>query len=150
MSGSLALFGRSISKVAYLCLSGTDGVIQGPIDTTNETTSSMNTNDLAAIVNGEPAEAMEAAKRIIRQYPVNPVAFIAFATNKTMRLRTRTAAIWLPGFIDDDGRSLPDMERIRQDRNEAEQIRDYAAEAILHIRPHRTKYSVHDKIPDIR
>ena len=92
-------------------------------------------NDFAAILTGKPVEAMEAAKRIIQQYPIDPAIFISLATNKGMRLWTRTAAIWLLGFVDDQGVSLPELERIVQDPSEAEQIRDHAAEAIGHIKP---------------
>ena len=94
----------------------------------------LNPNDFAAILTGKPVEAMEAAKRIIQQYPIDPAIFISLATNKGMRLWTRTAAIWLLGFVDDQGVSLSELERIVQDPNEAEQIRDHAAEAVGHIK----------------
>jgi hypothetical protein len=96
---------------------------------------SVNPNDLDGILSGKPFDAMEAAKRIIQQYPIDPTIFISLATNKRMRLWTRTAAIWLLGFVDDQGVSLPELERIVEDSSEAEQIRDYAAEAIGHIKP---------------
>ena len=96
---------------------------------------SVNPNDLDGILSGKPVDAMEAAKRIIQQYPIDPTIFISLATNKRMRLWTRTAAIWLLGFVDDQGVSIPELERIAQDPSEAEQIRDHAAEAIGHIKP---------------
>ena len=94
-------------------------------------------SDLDAILIGEPIEAMEAAKRIVNQNPRDPTAFIALATNKVMGLWTRIAAIWLLGFIDHDGLSVPDLERIVQDQTEVEPIRDHAAEAIAHRGNHR-------------
>lgn len=93
-------------------------------------------NDLDTIVIGESVEAMEAAKRIIQKGSFTPVTFISLAKNKGMRLWTRTAAIWLLGFVDDEGVSIPDLERIVRDPTEVEQIRDHAAEAIAHIQPH--------------
>ena len=66
----------------------------------------VNPNDLDEILTGEPIETMEAAKRIIQQYPIDLAIFISLATNKGMRLWTRTASIWLLGFVDDQGVSL--------------------------------------------
>jgi hypothetical protein len=91
----------------------------------------MNVNDLDAILIGDPVEAMEAAKRLVKQNDATDVTtLLTIATCKTMRLWSRIAAIWTLGFIDEDAVSVAALRRIQQDQSEDVRIREHAAEAL--------------------
>lgn len=94
----------------------------------------MNVNDIDAILIGEPVEAMEAAKRLIAQHDIRHVeTLITIASNKSLRLWSRIAAIYTLGFIDDDGASRSALGRIGRDKSEPAQVKSHALEALENV-----------------
>ena len=89
--------------------------------------------DVRVILSGDPAEAMEAAKRIIEHEDVDIHTLTDIATNETCAKWSRVAAIYTLGFIDDKSKSARALTRILANRNEDQECRAHAAEALGHM-----------------
>jgi hypothetical protein len=96
---------------------------------------SVTKTDLDVILGSDPVEVMEAAKRLVDQHnPRHVETLVLIASTKTPRLWSRIAALWTLGFIDDDGISVPDLQRIAEDDSEPAEIKDHALEALETMR----------------
>src|SRR5665213_365456 len=89
--------------------------------------------DIRAIMTGDPTEAIEAAKRIIEHDDVDVCTLADIAAKETCPKWSRIAATYALGFIDDKSKSAAALTRILANRNEDEEIRTHAAEALGHM-----------------
>ncbi len=84
-----------------------------------------------SIFNGDFAEDMETAKRLIKRHPhVDFPALMAIAADQTEPDSVRIAAIYTLNFTDDHGVSRALRARIAEDADEPAEIRDHAAEEL--------------------
>ena len=96
----------------------------------------MNPVDVAEIVRGDPIEAMEAAKRLVRSASDqdNPEPLLYVARNRTNAMWARIAAIYALGLISRARGAQSALAEILVDDKEPAEIRSYAAEALGNMR----------------
>ena len=94
----------------------------------------MTSPDVDAILRGDPTEAIEAAKRIIVNDSATADALAGIAGDKDRNMWSRIAAIYALGFIDDTSTSGAVLVGILADRNETDECRSHAAEALAHVK----------------
>ena len=98
----------------------------------------MTDRNLSLILAGDPVKAIEAAKRLIAGGAVDAAPLIRVAKNKKNRSWARIGAIYALGFADDESVAAAVLVEILGDRNENEECRAHAAEALGHLREPRT------------
>lgn len=88
-------------------------------------------SELPIILSGDPAEAIEAAKRVIAKPDrIDAKALAEIAAKPTNKRWSRIAAIYALGFIDVKSQFAPALIEIVLNRTDDEQCRAHAAEAL--------------------
>jgi len=98
----------------------------------------MTDQNMRLILAGDPVEAIEAAKRLIADDIVDGAPLAKVATNKKNRPWARIAVIYALGFADDESTAGLVLTDIVGDRDDIEECRARAAEALGHLREPRT------------
>jgi len=94
----------------------------------------MTDQNMRLILAGDPVEAIEAAKRLIADDIVDGAPLAKVATNKKNRPWARIAVIYALGFADDESTAGLVLTDIVGDRDDIEECRARAAEALGHLR----------------
>lgn len=89
--------------------------------------------NIEIILNGDPLGAIEAAKRVILTGTADLDKLISIAIDKDKATWSRIAAIYALGFRDDE-RTGEALVNILADRDDNEECRAHAAEALAHVR----------------
>ena len=93
----------------------------------------MTAREIDVILAGDPIEAIEAAKRLISADAIDASALTAVAVNKKNKTVARVAAIYALSFSDGDAIAAPALADLVADRNDDEECRAHAAEALAHL-----------------
>jgi HEAT repeat protein len=94
--------------------------------------------NLSLILAGDPVESIEAAKRLIAGDAVDAAPLAKVARTKENRPWARIGAIYALGFAADEAADAALLVDILGDRDDSEDCRAHAAEALAHLREPRT------------
>ena len=92
-------------------------------------------DDHDLILTGDAIEAIEAAKRLISADAADAAKLRAISVNRRNNIAARVAAIYALGFADNEQIAGAALQEIVADREDDEECRAHAAEALAHLGP---------------